>query len=110
MPKTYQCETCHDTGWTGDNGPGIKGNRYYHPCECKWGKAIEKRMSEKAVWHGWVRSGVLLNEIFRWEQDLGQRRTLANQWLIFQEKSENLDHDRRVRLTAEWEEDNDGKG
>ncbi len=28
------CELCHDTGYYGDNQPGIKGNREYHPCEC----------------------------------------------------------------------------
>ena len=31
----YKCESCHDTGWYGDNGPGIKGNREYIRCECK---------------------------------------------------------------------------
>lgn len=31
----YKCELCHDTGWYGDNGPGIKGNREYIRCECK---------------------------------------------------------------------------
>jgi len=30
----YKCETCHDIGWYGDNGPGIKGNREYQRCEC----------------------------------------------------------------------------
>ena len=29
------CEQCKDTGWYGDNGPGIKGNREYIPCECR---------------------------------------------------------------------------
>ncbi|MCK4821193.1 hypothetical protein KA005_35840 [bacterium] len=32
--KQYKCEECHDTGWYGDNGPGIKGNREYQRCEC----------------------------------------------------------------------------
>ena len=32
--KKYKCETCHDTGWYGDNGPGIKGNNEYQRCEC----------------------------------------------------------------------------
>ncbi len=30
----YKCEECHDTGWYGDNGPGITGNREYQRCEC----------------------------------------------------------------------------
>ena len=30
-----KCELCNDTGWYGDNGPGIRGNREYIPCECK---------------------------------------------------------------------------
>lgn len=38
MTKPYKCETCKDTGWYGDNGPGIKGNREYVPCECQAGK------------------------------------------------------------------------
>lgn len=33
--KQYKCEVCYDTGWYGDNGPGIKGNREYQRCECK---------------------------------------------------------------------------
>jgi len=36
----FKCEDCHDTGWTGDNGPGIKGNREYHPCDCKQQPAV----------------------------------------------------------------------
>lgn len=30
-----KCDLCHDTGWYGDNGPGIKGNRESYPCECR---------------------------------------------------------------------------
>ena len=33
--KKYRCEQCHDTGWYGDNGPGMAGNREYMPCECR---------------------------------------------------------------------------
>lgn len=33
--KAYKCDDCHDTGWYGDNGPGIRGNREYAPCECR---------------------------------------------------------------------------
>jgi len=33
--KKYKCEQCRDTGYYGDNGPGIKGNREYIRCECK---------------------------------------------------------------------------
>jgi len=36
--KKYKCDQCHDTGWYGDNGPGIKGNREYCPCECRLGR------------------------------------------------------------------------
>jgi len=28
------CECCAGTGWCGDNGPGISGNREYHHCDC----------------------------------------------------------------------------
>jgi protein gp37 len=28
------CDDCHGTGWYGDNGPGIKGNREYVHCDC----------------------------------------------------------------------------
>lgn len=28
------CPDCHGTGWYGDNGPGIKGNSEWCPCEC----------------------------------------------------------------------------
>lgn len=27
------CELCKGSGWYGDNGPGIRGNREYVPCE-----------------------------------------------------------------------------
>ena len=33
--KRYKCELCHDTGWYGDSGPGIKGNSEYQRCECE---------------------------------------------------------------------------
>ena len=29
----FACETCRDTGYYGDNGPGIKGNGEYHRCD-----------------------------------------------------------------------------
>lgn len=29
------CDLCKDTGWYGDNGPGIKGNDEYQKCECR---------------------------------------------------------------------------
>ena len=28
------CEDCLDTGWGGDNGPGILGNNEYCACSC----------------------------------------------------------------------------
>jgi len=31
----YKCEMCHDTGYYGDFGVGIKGNNEYIPCECR---------------------------------------------------------------------------
>ena len=31
----YKCEKCHDTGYYGDLGVGIKGNNEYIPCECR---------------------------------------------------------------------------
>lgn len=31
--KNENCELCNGTGWYGDNGPGIIGNREYVPCE-----------------------------------------------------------------------------
>jgi hypothetical protein len=29
-----KCEFCNGSGWYGDNGPGIRGNREYVPCGC----------------------------------------------------------------------------
>ena len=37
--KTYQCEECQDTGYYGDNGPGMYGNNEVTPCECREQKA-----------------------------------------------------------------------
>jgi len=28
-----KCEACNDTGWYGDNGPGIIGNKECHLCD-----------------------------------------------------------------------------
>ncbi len=33
MSAKKKCEYCYDTGYYGDNGPGIRGNREYHPCD-----------------------------------------------------------------------------
>ena len=33
LNKAPKCEDCNDTGWYGDNGPGRKDNREYHPCD-----------------------------------------------------------------------------
>src|SRR5574343_1477547 len=31
--KNENCELCNGTGWYGDNGPGIRSNGQYVPCE-----------------------------------------------------------------------------
>ncbi len=48
---TYNCETCRDTGWYGDNGPGRRGNREYVPCDCEVGKQFKpgKSLERKAL-------------------------------------------------------------
>jgi hypothetical protein len=44
-PGRKKCDTCGGTGWYGDNGPGIRGNREYQPCDvCK---PEMERVSEK---------------------------------------------------------------
>jgi hypothetical protein len=34
------CENCGNTGFYGDNGPGIQGNHEYHHCGCRHGLAL----------------------------------------------------------------------
>ena len=49
---SVQCETCQDTGWYGDNGPGIKGNSEYQPCDqCQKGYNIEnsERLQQRSL-------------------------------------------------------------
>lgn len=36
------CQTCNDTGWTGDNNAGFEGNTEVHPCECEKGIKVTK--------------------------------------------------------------------
>lgn len=31
--KQFKCEVCQDTGYYGDNGPGIRGNNEYQLCD-----------------------------------------------------------------------------
>lgn len=46
-PNDY-CEECHDTGWGGDHGPGVRGNNEYGPCSCdKEKRAIRKAKRRK---------------------------------------------------------------
>lgn len=45
----YQCETCHDTGFYGDNGPGIKGNGEYVACECPAGYGKESDVRDMRI-------------------------------------------------------------
>jgi hypothetical protein len=34
-----RCEVCDGTGFYGDNGPGVRGNREYQPCDqCRGGR------------------------------------------------------------------------
>jgi len=42
------CEICKGTGWYGDNGPGIKGNREYLPCECR---SVQREEYQKEIVH-----------------------------------------------------------
>ena len=45
-----KCEDCNDTGWYGDNGPGIKGNKEYGKCECPVGASPKSDEYKKQVW------------------------------------------------------------
>ncbi len=38
MSDSPKCELCNDTGYYGDQGPGIKGNDEYSRCECRTSK------------------------------------------------------------------------
>jgi hypothetical protein len=33
--EKFKCEQCKDTGFYGDNGAGVRGNREYAVCECR---------------------------------------------------------------------------
>jgi len=37
-----QCEECRGTGWYGDNGPGVIGNREFHRCDSCEGAGVTK--------------------------------------------------------------------
>lgn len=41
------CEECHDTGYVGDNGPGIRGNREYAPCECDFVARNKRKIARR---------------------------------------------------------------
>ena len=51
------CEMCKDTGYYGDNGPGISRNNEYHECDhCEKGKALShdaerRELAEKEACH-----------------------------------------------------------
>lgn len=32
--RRYKCEECHDTGYFGDMGPGVRGNNEWTECDC----------------------------------------------------------------------------
>lgn len=40
-PRAVACEDCQDTGYVGDNGPGIRGNREYQECGCMIGRKTD---------------------------------------------------------------------
>ena len=43
------CEDCHDTGYAGDNGPGIRENREYVPCECNFIARNKRKIARRPV-------------------------------------------------------------
>jgi len=45
---------CKDTGWYGDNGAGIKGNREYLPCECDPALRAQRKLSKKQFYQNRV--------------------------------------------------------
>ena len=49
---------CNDTGWYGDNGPGIRGNSEYVPCECRKKGFRIATYGDKAT-HAICRHGVI---------------------------------------------------
>lgn len=44
-----KCELCNDTGYYGDNGPGIKGNNEWNHCECRDKKMFPSKMADWGV-------------------------------------------------------------
>lgn len=55
----YKCETCHDSGWYGDLGPGKKGNHEYQPCDqCMAGISREPDKLKYEImkkWDSWMK-------------------------------------------------------
>ena len=45
------CESCNDTGWYGDNGPGIKHNREYHECDQCTEAERNRRKDYRTLFH-----------------------------------------------------------
>jgi len=41
-----KCETCEDTGFYGENGPGIIGNLAWHQCPCGTEDEIQTALAE----------------------------------------------------------------
>jgi len=42
------CEQCHDTGFCGDMGPGVRGNHEYGPCDCDPAARGRRELARKA--------------------------------------------------------------
>jgi len=47
--KKHKCELCKGTGWYGDNGPGIRGNTEYVPCEKCRGTSNDNEIVERKI-------------------------------------------------------------
>lgn len=41
------CEECRDTGFGGDMGPGVRGNREYGPCSCDQFSRIIRKLKRE---------------------------------------------------------------
>ena len=50
------CEECYDSGWVGDNGPGVLKNNEYERCPCDSSLRLTRRLKRlsDAACQRWV--------------------------------------------------------
>jgi len=114
MSEEAKCTTCGDTGFYGDNSPGIIENNEWHPCECEAEDKVHIALADATdkASRGWEHLQAIWDACefsYEWEYGGFLARHVVAKITELEARNEHLEaHDKKLKealgdLVKTWE-------